>query len=316
MRVFAFFLPQFHAIPENDEWWGEGFTEWVNIKAAKPLFKDHQIIHPYNTNYYNLLDKNTVEWQTSLLKKYHIDGLIYYHYYFNGKLLLEKPAENLVKWKDIKQSFFFCWANHPWKRTWEGKEDILMPLEYGKKEDWERHFLYLLPFFKDERYEKHDNMPVFMIFKSDFSEKKEMFSYFDKRCKEVGFRGLCLIETYTNIKTIEEKITEQQYVFYRQPDLQINEYNFTHKDIVNRIINKFNRMIKSSNIPVRNGKKLMEKLLKSCSDSEDIINGIWFEWDNTYRHKKRGYIITPYSKQQFFKYMELNKNKEYVFIRK
>ena len=85
MRKFAFFLPQFHEIPENDKWWGKGFTEWVNVKKAKPLYKGHkQPKVPLNNNYYNLLNKSTVEWQTKLLNEYKLDGLIYYHYYFDG----------------------------------------------------------------------------------------------------------------------------------------------------------------------------------------------------------------------------------------
>lgn len=126
MKKYAFFLPQFHSIKENDEWWGEGFTEWVNVKKAKKLYENHvQPITPLDNNYYCLLDKNTVEWQTSLMKKYCIDGLIYYHYYFCGDLLLEKPAENLLKWKDIDQPFFFCWANHSWYRSWNGTKELL-----------------------------------------------------------------------------------------------------------------------------------------------------------------------------------------------
>lgn len=86
MKKFAFFLPQFHEIHENNIWWGEGFTEWTNVKKAIPLYEGHiQPKHPLNNNYYNLLSKRTVKWQTSLLYKYHVDGLIYYHYYFKGK---------------------------------------------------------------------------------------------------------------------------------------------------------------------------------------------------------------------------------------
>ena len=139
MKIFAFFLPQFHTIPENDLWWGKGFTEWTNVKTAKPLFLGHkQPVHPLNNRYYNLLEKETVEWQTSLLHQYSIDGLIYYHYYFDGKLLLEQPAENLLKWKEINQPFFFCWANHPWRKTWNGSSEILMPLTYGDEAGWEK----------------------------------------------------------------------------------------------------------------------------------------------------------------------------------
>jgi len=150
MKFFAFFFLQFHEIPENNKWWGDGFTEWVNVKSAKQLYKGHvQPKHPRGGHYYNLLEKDTVVKQTSLMKNYNVSGMIYYHYYFKGKLLLEKPAENLLKWKDIKQPFFFCWANHNWFRTWSGEKTLLIKQEYGTEADWEKHFQYLLPFFKD-----------------------------------------------------------------------------------------------------------------------------------------------------------------------
>ncbi len=316
MRLFALFLPQFHTIPENDKWWGKGFTEWVNVRAANPLFTCHTILHPCDDNYYNLLSRDTVEWQTRLLKDYCIDGLIYYHYYFKGKMLLERPAENLLRWKDINQPFFFCWANHPWKRTWEGKQDLLMAMEYGNEKDWEAHFQYLLPFFKDNRYEKRLNKPVFMLFKSDFPEKNEMFMYFDKRCKEEGFDGLCLIETYTHISPDDNlsnsEITRLKY--YRQPDVKLNEYYHANMGIGSRIINKIIRTVKYNGVPVYSGDAFMKSLIESCPLGNDVINGIWFEWDNTYRHKKRGFIIKPYTKELFMKYMSINKNSEYMVI--
>ena len=137
LKKFAFFLPQFHEIPENDEWWGKGFTEWVNVKSAKPMYRGHkQPKEPQGDNYYCLLDKSTVEWQTKLLEDYRVDGLIYYHYYFQGKKLLEKPAENLLRWKDINQKFFFCWANHTWYRSWNGSREVLIQQNYGDIGDW------------------------------------------------------------------------------------------------------------------------------------------------------------------------------------
>ena len=112
MKKFAIFLPQFHEIEENNKWWGKGFTEWTNVRNAKPLYKGHeQPKQPLNGDYYNLLEKETVRKQTQLLNEYGLDGFVYYHYYFCGKKIMEKPAENLLKWKDIDQKFFFCWAN-------------------------------------------------------------------------------------------------------------------------------------------------------------------------------------------------------------
>src|SRR5690625_4893127 len=98
MKIIAFYLPQFHCIPENDEWWGKGFTEWTNLKAAKPLFTGHnQPRVPLDSNYYNLLDKNnyTLKWQIKLAKEYGLYGFCFYHYWFDGHMLLEKPMENM-----------------------------------------------------------------------------------------------------------------------------------------------------------------------------------------------------------------------------
>ena len=125
-------------------WWGKGFTEWTNVKKAKPLFDGHkQPKEPINDNYYNLTNVNTLKWQASLAKEYSIDGMIFYHYYFNGKKLLEKPAEILLENKDIPMNFFFCWANHSWIRSWEGTRELLIEQLYGTEADWNKHFLYL-----------------------------------------------------------------------------------------------------------------------------------------------------------------------------
>ena len=150
IKVVAFYLPQFHTIPENDEWWGKGFTEWVNVKKAKPIFKGHrQPRVPLNDNYYDLSQTETIRWQADLANKYGVYGFCFYHYWFDGKLLLEKPAELLLEHKDIPLRFCFSWANEPWARTWDGKQhQILMPQSYGEKKDWQRHFDYLLPFLK------------------------------------------------------------------------------------------------------------------------------------------------------------------------
>lgn len=119
MKLFAYYLPQFHRVPENDRLWGEGFTEWKAAQDAKTLFEGHYQPHePLNDNYYNLLKKETMQWQAELMHKYSIDGMCFYHYWFGeGKKILEMPAENLLKWTDIDMSFCFSWANQSWVTT-------------------------------------------------------------------------------------------------------------------------------------------------------------------------------------------------------
>lgn len=214
MKIISMYLPQFHRVKENDEWWGEGFTEWTAVRQAFPLFDGHYQPHiPLNNNYYNLLDKKTMQWQADLMKKYGIDGQCIYHYWFKeGRQILEKPADNLLNWTDINIPFCFCWANESWARTWShlrnrtpwstelepeqgtGDNGVLLEQQYGGEKEWRQHFEYLLPFFRDSRYIKTDNKPVFMIYKtSELYCLQEMMTYWRSLAKEAGFSGIYLI---------------------------------------------------------------------------------------------------------------------------
>ena len=237
-KIIAFHLPQFHCIPENDEWWGEGFTEWTNTKKATPLYKGHyQPREPYKDNYYNLLDKESIKWQTDTAKKHGIYGFCYYHYWFNGKLLLEKPVEILLNEKDIEFPFCLCWANEPWTRAWDGGEkEVIMPQSYGNEENWEKHINYLLQFFKDERYIKIDNKPVFVIYRSNnINRCDELISYWNEKCVENGFNGIYLIE---EINTFQDKpiLKLSQAVLEFEPMLTVNNKA--------SLVTKLNRRIK------------------------------------------------------------------------
>lgn len=317
MKIFAYYLPQFHCIPENDAWWGKGFTEWTNVKKMKPLFEGHvQPKHPLNNNYYNLTNIETLKWQSKLIEDYYLDGLIFYHYYFNGKKLLEKPAELLLKDKNIKMPFFFCWANHDWCRSWEGSKKILIKQEYGNQLDWEQHFNYLLPFFKDNRYEKRNNKPVFMIFKSDFYEKKDMFDFFDFKCKENGFDGICLIETIENYTDVNKKNGCNQTEFYhlREPGTTLNIFRKKLSYLPIRFVDKIKMKFNNKFIKIYNGKLLFKIMIKKDYMEKNIIRGAFLEWDNTPRHQNRGYIITPTTKELFSTYILKHKRDEYIFI--
>lgn len=210
----AMYLPQFHRIQENDMWWGEGFTDWVAVKNAKKLIhSQHQPRRPLNGNYYDLSEKSTMEWQAQIAKEYGGIGFCFYHYYFkNGRKILEKPAENLLKWKDIKQPFCFCWANESWARSWSNipnrnvwselyenesqntESGILLEQKYGNQRAWKEHMEYLLPFFKDERYIKKDGKPIFLIYKpQEIVSLEEMAELWKDVAKENGLSGLEVI---------------------------------------------------------------------------------------------------------------------------
>lgn len=326
MRKFAYYLPQFHCIPENDEWWGKGFTEWTNVRKAEPLFPGHnQPRIPLNGNYYNLLDPDTLRWQAKIAADHHVDGFIYYHYYFKGKKLLEKPAEILLSETEIPLPYFFCWANHDWIRSWEGKREILMKQEYGEEKDWEDHFQYLLPFFRDSRYEKKGNKPLLMIFRTHFEEKEAMLSYFNRRCIESGFDGICVIETLLSGRKgplnqmIQECSSCTEMISVREPAVATDNYLRTTAGglfhaaqiLVQRFINSKTDL---KLLEKYSGNKLFRIMMNKSPRGGKFIPGLFFEWDNTPRHGKRGYLISPPDRDVFMQYMDQIRNEEYVFI--
>jgi Glycosyltransferase WbsX len=167
IRPVAIHLPQFHPIPENDLWWGKGFTEWTNVVKAKPLFEGHYQPHlPADLGFYDLRLAEVLEEQAGMAAAYGIFGFCFYHYWFNGKLLLEKPVENMLRSKKPDFPFMLCWANENWTRRWDGLDnEILMEQRYSDQDDQE-HLEYLMPFFKDSRYIRVNNKPVFIVYKT------------------------------------------------------------------------------------------------------------------------------------------------------
>lgn len=188
-------LPQFHTFPENDKWWGKGFTEWTNTKKAMPLFPKHYQPRTPLINCYDLTKKENILWQMETAKKYGVYGFCYYHYWFNGKLLMEKPLE-IMRNLDERLPYCLCWANEPWTRAWDGKtKEILMPQEYGGKKEWENHLNYLLTFFNDEKYIKIDNKPVLLLYKaSSIIDCDSMIDFWNDSCVKHGFSGIYVIE--------------------------------------------------------------------------------------------------------------------------
>lgn len=177
-KVIAAYLPQYHETPENDLFWGKGFTDWIGVRNSTPQFAGHyQPTVPLNENYYDLSKVETIRWQTELAKQYGVCGFNIYHYWFkDGKKMLETPAENLLRQRDIAIEYFFTWDNSSWVRSWGNirenvwapafdkhtsrEKETLLEFSYGETNDWKTHFEYLLPFFLDDRYVKIQGKPV------------------------------------------------------------------------------------------------------------------------------------------------------------
>jgi lipopolysaccharide biosynthesis protein len=164
----AFYLPQFHPIPENDGWWGEGFTEWRNVARANPLFDGHHQPARPDTPFgeYSLLDPDVVAWQTELAAAHDVDAFIYYHYWFDGQRLLEQPLDMYLK-TDLPHGFAICWANENWTRRWDGKQhDVLMGQRYDDSTPLEV-FASFVPYLSDPRYLRLDGRAVVMVHRAD-----------------------------------------------------------------------------------------------------------------------------------------------------
>jgi hypothetical protein len=166
-RLIAFYLPQFHPIPENDQWWGRGFTEWTNVGKARPLFSGHyQPRVPADLGYYDLRVPEVREAQAELARNAGIEGFCYYHYWFGGKRLLERPFTEVVRSGEPRFPFCLCWANQTWSGVWHGEpRRVLIEQTYPGREDWLKHFVSLREAFLDERYLRVDGRPLFVVYR-------------------------------------------------------------------------------------------------------------------------------------------------------
>lgn len=330
-KIIAFHLPQFHTFPENDKWWGKGFTEWTNTRKAKPLFEGHYQPHtPYKEDYYDLSDITTMKRQIEDAKKYGIYGFCFYHYWFTkGKTLMEKPIEDFLENKELDIHFCLSWANEPWTRRWNGGfKDVIMPQEYGNKMDWKMHFDYLLPYFKDKRYIYEDDMPMLLIYRPEIIPCfDEMIEYWQELAKEKGFKGLYIMaqganfcaKRYSQRKKIKDNVNG--YIMY-EPGftlalmLQTNPLYLMKNVIkywdlardyiptkIKGICYRILKMTPKKPIHVCDFSLIWNSILKhECLDS--FYPGAFANWDNTARRGLDARIITgstPEIFKEFFK---------------
>lgn len=202
-RLIAFYLPQFHPIPENDEWWGKGFTEWTNVGKAHSLFPGHyQPKVPADLGYYDLRVAETRKAQADMARKYGIEGFCYWHYWFgNGKRLLERPFNEVLSSGEPDFPFCLAWANESWRGFYHGikTKDTLIDQLYPGKEDYIAHFNALLPAFKDKRYITVDGKPLFMIY-HPLDNRKEICTFIElwrELAIQSGLNGIFFVgQTY------------------------------------------------------------------------------------------------------------------------
>lgn len=321
MKLVAMYLPQFHEIPENNDAWGKGFTEWVNVKKAKPLFLGHnQPRVPLHDNYYNLLDHGVMEKQVRLAKRAGIYGFCFYHYWFDGRMVLEKPAEIMLKNKKIDFHYCFSWANEPWTKTWHGaggNKEILIPQTYGGEEEWEAHYRYFRPFFMDKRYMKIDQKPVLMIYRlRNISRFNDMIRYWNMCAEKDGFSGIFVI----SMNRCKENVEKSRWV-----DASVDfEPNRTKAELLEtktflRPKEKGGFFWNYLAMKRMNYRKLNEKMLSKIHD-KNHFRGVFVDFDDSPRRNTRAVIMKGSTPKRFGRYLRetmrlsLQEGNEYVFL--
>ncbi|WP_348717356.1 glycoside hydrolase family 99-like domain-containing protein [uncultured Alistipes sp.] len=323
MKVIPVYLPQFHTIPENDEWWGKGFTEWVNVRNARPLFEGHnQPRVPLNDNYYDLNDVETLKWQCKLAREHGIYGFCMYHYWFNGHLLLEKPMEMLLAHPEIDIKYCISWANHDWTDGWKASNrapKILISHNFDDEQDWVNHFNYMLPFFKDPRYISENNKPLMVIYIPNLIRKlKKMLALWTRMAKEAGFDGLTYV--YQSAASSFDNSWDHSLFDYgveMNPGyvgLAFREKNRSFFPKLMKYSREIKRLlhIRRSLLPQKAvtevGKADYDETwrrilsLRPASDGPKMIPCAFTDWDNTPRHKERGYAYQGVTTGKFKKY--------------
>jgi 2-polyprenyl-3-methyl-5-hydroxy-6-metoxy-1,4-benzoquinol methylase len=196
IRALAYHLPQFHATKENNEWWGEGFTEWTNTRKSRPLFPGHyQPREPHDDiGYYDLSDVEVLRRQASMAKRHGIHGFAFYHYWFHGRRLLGKPVDLLLEHKDIDIEFCLCWANETWSKRWDGKDhEILVKQTFSDEDDIE-FIKFLAPYFRDPRYVRVSGKPLLQIYRvNKLPDPKATTERWRKWCRDNGVGELHLV---------------------------------------------------------------------------------------------------------------------------
>jgi hypothetical protein len=213
-RVIAFYLPQFHPVEVNDKYWGKGFTEWRNVAKARPLFRGHNEPRiPADLGYYDLRMPEIREQQAALAKEAGIEGFCYWHYWFgNGKEVLERPFDEVVRSGDPDFPFCLGWANHSWTtRTWtkiksNAEDSYIFKQEYPGEKDYMDHFYRLLPAFKDNRYITVDGKPLFLIFDlNGFNDFINFKNVWNNLAEENGLPGFYFVSHTSTVPIINRE---------------------------------------------------------------------------------------------------------------
>jgi hypothetical protein len=320
-RIIAYYLPQFHPVPENDEWWGKGFTEWTNVGKAKPLFPGHyQPRVPADLGYYDLRVPETREYQATLARKAGIEGFCYWHYWFgNGRRLLERPFDEVLRSGKPEYPFCLSWANESWKGFAYGVQDrnTLIEQLYCGVDDYKNHFYTVLPALRDRRYITVDDKPLFVIYNPFGSSEISVFiATWRRLAKENGLPGIFFVGHCLDRNKVE---------ILSGMDLDavnivlLDEY-FRHRNFFQRAIGFFSRKLFRMPYIVSYKKASKYFFDVDINKNENIISTIISGWDHSPRSGRNGVVMTRYTPELFRDHAEYvvkhaNNNCNMIFLK-
>jgi lipopolysaccharide biosynthesis protein len=305
IRTIAIHLPQFHPIPENDEWWGKGFTEWTNVTKARPLFKDHYQPHlPADLGFYDLRLEEARMAQAELARAYGIYGFCYYHYWFNGRRILERPVNEILKSDKPDFPFCLCWANENWTRRWDGQDhQLLLTQEYNEEDD-RVHMEYLCRnVFSDSRYIRVDGKPVFIVYRTNKipDPRKTADIWRETAIKEgIGEIYLCRMET-GHFPAIPSELGFDAAIKF-QPDI------YNRKPLQPNYLIKFlhQKGIVKSNLCdhlIYDYRDYVADMMERQAPNYKLYPGIMPSWDNSARVKSNAVIFKNATPELYEKWL-------------
>jgi len=205
IRPIAFYLPQYHPIPENNLWWGEGFTEWTNVAQARPWFRGHYQPHlPADLGFYDLRLAETRAAQADMARQHGIHGFCYYHYWFNGKRLLHRPIDEVLASQQPDFPFCLCWANENWTRAWDGQTNQLLISQNYSAQDDRAHMRWIANIFNDSRYLRVDGKPLFLVYRvGQLPNPRQTTDIWREEAHKAGLGELflCKVESFEDDRT-------------------------------------------------------------------------------------------------------------------
>ncbi|AOW19505.1 glycosyltransferase WbsX family protein [Urechidicola croceus] len=329
IKPIALYLPQYHPIPENDKWWGKGFTEWTNVVKARPKFVGHYQPHlPSDLGFYDLRLEESRLAQEALAKEYGMFGFCYYHYWFNGKRVLNEPLDRKLQNPKEDFPFMLCWANENWTRAWDGNiEDVLLKQDYSEKDD-RKHIKFLISYFKDERYIKVNGKPFFIFYKPDlFPDMARTITIFREEAKKENLElYLGCFERWIGMDKKQMQELDFDAIIEFQPLSKsmhlFNAKKLTQKqelkpNLLNRIKSKIQKKFsfrsdnKKNNDLVVNYKEFIDFDIQNSNPN--VYPGVCPMWDNSSRRIGQNSTMFINNSPEYFKYWYQQKIKKTNF---